>query len=198
MRRSWNSNNRVIRVEFVMEKIHYKILDFLDDADGRKVARPKIEQEFSTVDEDKLEEALRYLHNNEMAHRDSIADPTRYKISVNGLDALSDRELRGSIESLNSSIDNLLNFQAKSSAVETIFTLFLLGFAYLQYLQRARDPIIGTLFGLVGLFWAVLVGGDNLTRVSLRRLKSLPDIHVLKHYVILIAIVLMLLTTIAL
>lgn len=180
-----------------MEDIHYKILEFLNNADGRKVRITSVEDEFSSLDED-LDKALDYLYNNNLIDRDRITEPTMYRIRLNGVNALSDRELRNSIETLNSSIDNLINFQAKSSAVETIFTLFLLGFAYLQYLQRASDALAGTVFGLIGLFWALLVGGDNLAKVSLRRLKRLPDIHALKYYVILVAIVFMFLMTIAL
>lgn len=170
-----------------MKRLHYRLLEFIDDSDmrGGWVSLEALAREVDNRKElEALPDALNYLCKNNLI-KENRHDIPRYRILPSGVEILSNKELRDSVETLDSSIAGLQEFQARSSAVETIFTLFLLFFAFLQYYQQAQgSTILAAILISIGLFWALMVGGSNLLEVTISRFKELPEARDLKFYLL--------------
>lgn len=89
-----------------------------------------------------------------------------FKINREGIQFVEQRNLSRSIMELDNSIDNMKVFQAKSSAVETVFTVSLLGFAYLQLTAQGGQSNIAIALVVGTITWALLIGGKNLSEVT--------------------------------
>lgn len=152
-----------------MEEIHYKVLNYIDNTRGNWTPPDRIKVELDEEDDSDVDDALNYLKKNSFIRE---GNDRRYRILQRGVELLATQELNNSIDDLQESISSLKDFQSKSSAVETIFTLFLLGFAYLQYSQQTTDLTGGTIFVVTGILWALLIGGRNMWMVTGEKLSK--------------------------
>lgn len=167
-----------------MEKVHYEVLEFVDNTRGTWRKKEDICNNIDYPTKE-VEDAINYLKKSDMLKKSS--SDKRYRILPKGIELLSTKELRDSINQLDSSItdlekelgesiNDLHNFQSKSSAVETVFTLALIVFAYLQLVKPSLGYHIPEIILIIGIVWALLVGGLTPFKMTWKQLKRIKNV----------------------
>ena len=158
-----------------LEDIEYQILDYLLSQSGW-TTREHIERNIMpgrtmNVGDD-VYDRLERLSLIKMRERHTDEDDIEEIYTIKSLTKASEYtrqwKLKRSVDDLNSLLEKLINFQTKSTAVETIFTLAILGFTMIQVTSiNLSDNAALLIFGIATAL-SLLIGGGNLVN-TLRR-----------------------------
>lgn len=134
------------------------------------IRTPEIKPKMEYSVENDLEHSLQTLEEKDFIRKSKSGD--LYKIKKDGVNLVQQRKLDDSIRNLEWTIGKLQAQQARSSAVETVFTLALLIFAAFQIMPNYDNRLI--LIGVgVPVIWALLIGGKNLSQVTIDQIQRL-------------------------
>lgn len=166
-----------------MKEQDFKALDalYMSESDDKwKIASNLAKS--SSLNKREMEEGLDELVNKGLAEESESFGGGGYMISTEGKSLAEQRKLGRLTNNLNSAVTSLRYSQEKSSAAETIFTVTLVGFGYIQLLSRSTPISDGLATGmtLLAFSWALVIGGGNLIAVTKRQLSEIKnwlDIH---------------------
>lgn len=166
-----------------MRQEAYQILEILDESEGDWVEEKDLKEDFverTSLNEDCFDNGMDQLKRQGLIKEGNSGIQIRRKEGAHRI--LATKRLRDSIRNLDSSLDRLnqrlvtlKSFQARSAAVETVFTLAILLFT----LEQAANLGLGDYFlssiAVIAIIIALSLGGVNLVKQSLGVIENLSN-----------------------